>query len=36
MNENIKETWMHVKGLSGKDFAELHRLVMIEYRERLL
>ena len=35
MNENIKETLMHAKGLSNKDFKEFYRLLNIEYRERL-
>ena len=35
MNNNIKETLMHIKGLNQEDFKEIHRLIQIEYRQRL-
>lgn len=35
MNDNIKETMAHIKGLSNEDFKEIYRLIDIEYRERL-
>lgn len=35
MNEKIKETLMHIKGLNNEDFKEIYRLINIEYRERI-
>ena len=35
MNDNIKETMAHIKGLNDKDFKYIYNFVTSEYLKRL-